>query len=294
MIDDIPYISFHKSKRTTIEFEVLTLKRLFSRKNKLIHPLDQPHRAGFYHILYITKGRGRHFIDFRPYHYAKGSLMFISTGQVHAFELNPGIDGYLLLFTENFLIKNMAHSDVLSFSRWYNYHLYPPVIKPLETSVCGFSAIFQELYHEYGSKDAFAKEEMLQTLLKLLLIKAERIQRTLTPEAKNAEWMIRFNEFRQLLAMHFPETRNAKSYAGMMNISYNHLNNMVKAITGGTVKSFIDSFVILEIKRKMAVSDISVKELTYAMGFDEPTNFVKYFKKHTRQSPARFRKTLAK
>ncbi|SLM29662.1 Transcriptional regulator, AraC family (fragment) [Desulfamplus magnetovallimortis] len=72
------------------------------------------------------------------------------------------------------------------------------------------------------------------------------------------------------------------------------MNKIAKAITGNTVKSFIDNFVILEIKRQLAVSDISIKELTYLMGFEEPTNFVKYFKKHTSQSPAQFKKILKK
>lgn len=78
----------------------------------------------------------------------------------------------------------------------------------------------------------------------------------------------------------------------MMNISYTHLNKIVKAVTGNTAKSFVDKFIILEIKRQLAVSDVSIKELTYDMGFDEPTNFVKFFKKHTQLSPAQFKKTL--
>lgn len=54
------------------------------------------------------------------FEYSRGSLMFISAEQVHAFELNPGADGFLLLFTEDFLTRNMVHSDTLTFSRLYN------------------------------------------------------------------------------------------------------------------------------------------------------------------------------
>ena len=61
----------------------------------------------------------------------------------------------------------------------------------------------------------------------------------------------------------------------MLGVSYHHLNKIVKAVTGRTAKAFIDNFIILECKRQLAVSDIPVKELTYLMGFDEPTNFVK-------------------
>lgn len=294
MEDNIPRVGFHVAKKKQFELEVLTLKHLFSRYTNLCHPLDLPHRVDFYQILYITTGKGRHYIDFKPYEYSKGSLLFVSAGQVHAFELNLQTDGFLLLFTEDFLTKNMVHSDILTFSRLFNYHLDSPVIPPLETSVSVFNPIISEIYNEYIFPDTFAKEEVLRTLLKLLLLKAERLKRTLAPGEKNSEWMIRFSEFRHLLAGHFKETRNAQSYAEMMNISYNHLNKISKSVTGSTAKSFIDNFIVLESKRHLAVSDISVKELTYLMGFDEPTNFVKYFKKHTRQSPAQFKKTLTR
>ena len=300
MIDDIPQVFFHKSKdenrdenkEEKIEFEVLTLRHLFSRSPRLIPPLDQPHRLAFYQILYFTKGQGRHFIDFMPYEYSRGSLMFISAGQVNAFDLNPGADGFLLLFTEDFLTRNMVHSDTLTFSRLYNYHLYPPDIPPLESTTLAFDHIINEIYNEYVFAETFAKEEMLRTLLKLLLLKAERIKQTLAPREKNSEWMIQFSEFRHLLSAHFAQTRNADAYAAMMNISYTHLNKIVKAVTGNTAKSFVDKFIILEIKRQLAVSDVSIKELTYDMGFDEPTNFVKFFKKHTQLSPSQFKKTL--
>ena len=80
----------------------------------------------------------------------------------------------------------------------------------------------------------------------------------------------------------------------MMNISYKHLNEICKIVTGNTVKEIIDAFLILESKRRLVISDISIKELTYKLGFDEPTNFVKFFRKHTGQSPTQFRKAFDK
>lgn len=294
MKDEIPKISFLKKSKAQLEFQIFTISSLFSRKDKLDYPLNMPHRVEFYNILFITKGTGRHYIDFRPYNFMAGSLLFISKGQVHAFEVRPDIDGFLILFTDAFLSKNLIHSDMLSFYRLYNYHLHPPVMQSTETKGNIFSNIINEIYREYKIQDTFAKEEILRLLLKLLLLKAERKKRTLIREEKHSEWFLKFVVFRNELEKHFTETRNAKEYARIMNISYKHLNEICKSVTGETIKTFIDNFLILESKRRLAISGASVKEITYQLGFDEPTNFVKFFKKHTCQSPSQFRGTLTK
>ena len=294
MKKEIPKISFLKKSNAKLEFEIFLISSLFSRKNKLDHPLDMPQRADFYHIMFITKGTGRHYIDFRPCEYSAGDILFISRGQVHAFEVRQDIDGFLILFTDAFLSKNLIHSDMLSFYRLYNYHLHSPVMQPTEANGDSFSNIINEIYREYKITDQFAKEEILRLLLKLLLLKAERKKRTFIREEKNSEWFLKFGVIRNELEKHFTETRNAKEYARIMNISYKHLNEICKSVTGGTAKTFIDNFIILEIKRRLATSNASVKELTYQLGFDEPTNFVKFFKKHARLSPSQFRKTITK
>jgi AraC-like DNA-binding protein len=291
---EIPNISFLKTEKAEIEFEILTLSSLFSRSDKLKFSLNKPHRVDFYHILFITKGTGIHYIDFRPYNYSEGSILFISKGQVHVYEVRPDVDGFMILFTEAFLSKNLIHSDILSFYRLYNYYLHSPIMQPEEIGKENFVNIISEMHEEYNLSDDFTKEEILRLLLKLLLLKAERIKRTLISGQKNSEWFIRFGVFRNQLERHFTETRNANEYARMMKISYKHLNEICKSIAGTTAKEFIDKFLILEIKRHLSMSDIPIKELTYKLGFDEPTNLVKFFKKHTGHSPSQFKHLLTK
>lgn len=290
-LKEIPKVEFDKKQDPSIEFEIITLKNLFSRSSGLNRLISQPHRVEFNHIFFITEGKGSHFIDFHQHSFCQGSLLFISKGQVHAFEVQPNRNGILILFTEAFLLKNLIHSDILSYYRLFNYDLQEPIIQPHETDA-QFTNIVKEIYDEYHYSNDFAKEEILRFLLNLILLKVERIKHTVAPQIKNAEWLNQFSIFKKALESHFSETREAQDYAAMMKISYKFLNKICKSITGRTAKEFIDKFLIREVKRQIATSDISVKELTYQFGFDEPTNFVKYFKKHTSQSPAQFRKSL--
>lgn len=291
---DIPRIKFYKQDKIDLEFEIFTLSDLLSRKLPPDHSPNLPHRIEFHMVIYITKGRGVHFIDFLPFKYQSGSLLFISKGQVHAFDPATQSDGFLILFTEAFLSKNLIHSDLLSLHRLYNYHLHAPVLYSNEIGNYDFKRIFQEINIEYNLQDDYVKEEILCHLLRLLLLKAERIKSTLGSSKGKTAWITKFTEFKNMLEAHYSESRNALDYADMMNTSYKHLNMICKSITGKTAKNFIDHFITLEIKRQLATTDIPVKELTYKMGFDEPTNLVKFFRKHTSQTPSQFKEFLFK
>lgn len=291
-MEEIPKVAFSKKTRTEIDFEIFPISSLFSRQDRLDLVLDKPHRVDFFHVIYITRGSGLHYIDFNSYQYTEGSIIFISKGQVHSFDVQARANGFVILFTEDFLSKNLIHSDILSFYRLYNHHLQDPIIQPDGTDGEAFKIIVKEMYTEYQISNNFAKEEILRLLLKLLLLRAERIKRTLTTEEKNTQWFTTFSVLKNLLEKQYAQTRNASDYADMMNISYKHLNEVCKSITGSTAKAFIDQFILLEAKRRLAISDVPVKELTYDLGFDEPTNFVKFFKKHTHQSPSQFKKKL--
>lgn len=293
-VSKIPQVEFFKKKEPSIEFEILALEDLLSRKNRLPFQLEHPHRVQFYHILYITAGEGIHHIDFRPYSFSPGSLLFISQGQVHSFEVRPDIQGYMVVFTAEYLQKNLIHSDIVSFYRLYNYHLHEPVIQPQETSGEDFHSIFKEIKMEYGCPDRFANEEILRLLLKILLLKIERIKPTILAEQKNVEWLAQFDHLREYLGKHYTSTRSVRDYALMLKISPKHLNTICKSVSGATAKQCIDNFLILEVKRVLATSGSSVQEMSYAFGFDEPTNFVKFFKKHAGQSPTQFRAAFTK
>lgn len=292
---EIPRINFLKQTRAKIEFDTFKLSSLFARRDKLDHPLDGDHRIRFYAILLITEGTGVHRIDFHPYPYETGSIIFVSKDQIHAFDDCFRSEGILILFTEQFLIKNVIHSDILFLHRLFNYHLNTPLIQPGEQTGDNFAAIFNDIHTEYHATEEHAKEAVLRAYLKILLLKAERLRkRSFIFKEGKPSWIDLFTRFKVLVTEHHSETRNAKDYAARLGISYKHLNQICKNVTGNTPKQFIDTYLILEIKRQLSISNLSVKELTYDFGFDEPTNFLKFFKKHTHQTPTQFRRALVR
>jgi AraC family transcriptional regulator, transcriptional activator of pobA len=87
-----------------------------------------------------------------------------------------------------------------------------------------------------------------------------------------------------------PELRSPAYYADQLTVHPNHLNAVVKRITGKTASQIIQEQLIVQAKSMLLTTEFSIKEVAYQMGFDEPTHFNAFFKKMTQHTPAAYRK----
>lgn len=105
-----------------------------------------------------------------------------------------------------------------------------------------------------------------------------------------------YNEFialQKLLEKHLHEERSVKFYAQKLGISTKKMNLITQSIAQVSSKDYITSRLILEVKRLLIGSFYSINEIGYKMGFEDPTNFVKFFKKYSGKTPAAFRKSYS-
>lgn len=288
----IPDIKFREDKANEIGFEIMTLQSLLDRSESLVFPINQLHSIRFHQLMLICKGNGSHVVDFENYKLSVGDLLFVNMGQVHAFAEEGKRDGYVILFTDEFLNKNLSQSDYLAFYRFFALSQYPPIISFNNSELMNLMPVIHGMEREFNREDNFAKLDIVRSLLKILLLSAERIARHSIKQPQTAEFKT-FVAFQKLLSKEYTQTRDAKKYAISLNISYRHLNDVCKEFTQRTAKIVIDDFVTLEAKRKLSQVDLPIKEISYFLGFDEPTNFVKYFKKQIGISPKMFREQLS-
>lgn len=289
MENDIPRIAF--SENSNLDVEVMSFPELCSRLDlSKDHDPFSVHRIEFYLILIVNKGSYSHFIDFKSYDLVGGSALFIAKNQVHRFdETIKEADGICIVFNRLFMDKYYFLSDNYKLNRIFNYHIEGPVIHQTEMNRDSLIEVATQLYNEYHIPNDFAKSEMLRTLLNLLLLKAERAKAVQSTQVTPADSLETFCAFRDLLEKEYTNTRSARAYAKNLFVSYKLLNNTVKKLTGKTVKAFIDDFVTTEIKRYLVSTALSIQEVSYKTGFEEPSNMVKFFKKNTNTTPRQFR-----
>lgn len=289
MTQEILEIRPFPQPRTSIECRILPLQTLFSHQR---YPMNTPQRLHSYVMVLFTKGRGQHYVDFASYPYQEGTLLFIAENQVHHWEINLQNDAFVLAFSKEFLYKSSQDRDLLENYRIFDYALQSPTILLEDTDYQRFIRLFSELKYEFDQQktDEF-QHDIYRNLLRTMLLLAERLKRNQALPPVLAQYQD-FTRFREQVETDYPHTRNVQDYAVRLGYSPKKLNQITKMVLNKNAKDFVDERVILEIKRLLIHTHLSVKEIAEATGFDEPTNLIKFFKRYTGQTPLSFRDQL--
>ena len=268
------------NKQTAIGIEIIDLKTIMSAKDKAF----QAHRLSFYQILVITRGRGVHEVDFQKIAFSEHTVIPVAQGQVQRFENNPNVEGYAIAFTPDFLVK-----EDLDYSYLYDFTIFMHAIRPI--SSIANQAIYtfiDEMMAEQQKGSAFNTSEYQRNLLKNFLIQIERNKRERSDNICNDSLEL-FLRFRKLVDKNIHYKVRVAAFCDQLNVSPKQLNRSLKQYNT-TAKQYIEDRILLEIKRLLVYSTLSIKEIAYQIGFEDPTNFTKYFKSRLDILPTDYRK----
>ena len=98
-----------------------------------------------------------------------------------------------------------------------------------------------------------------------------------------------FNRFMGLVNQYGSTQREVSFYADQLCISTRYLSNIIHAISGRTAKELIDQSAIMEIKLLLQTTELSVQEIAYRLNFPDQSYLGRFFRKHTGESPTRYR-----
>lgn len=287
-IMDFPEIAFNYQKAGNIGIESIRLKDLYTRAQALEPTPIKPHRLNFYNLIFVKEGSGKHLIDFIEYCFEPGSFILVHPDQVHAYDLDADTVGEVLLFTESFVDQVLNNMRMPGFSPNHLGVNYQPVIKPNDAGLSSCIGLMDELSKELSNSD---KDELiLMHLFSCLLLMLRREQHEIDQNTLPSGQMDKLNRFLDLLHNNFTTIRDASLYADKLHTTYKTLNQICKKGTGQTAKQLIDAYTLLEAKRRLVIDSCTTQQLAWDLGFNDASNFVKYFKKHTHYTPSDFRK----
>jgi AraC family transcriptional regulator, transcriptional activator of pobA len=273
------------------EFEIIGIAELYKNFTNV---LTSPHRAGFYHILWFQKGSPTHLVDFNPVKIKPNTLLFLNKDTVHHFDRKGNFDGKAILFTDSFFCKTEADTKFLRSSILFNDLFSISQLQPQNSS-----PLFSDLLHQMETELINAKDnsqsDILQNQLHNFLLHADRERRKRNfNELKKGVDLDYVMLFKDLLENQFCKQKLVGNYAAQLRVTEKRLNMATSKILDKSPKQMIDERIVLEAKRLLAHTHESVKEIGFALGFDEPTNFIKYFRKHHHSTPVEFRESFSR
>lgn len=256
------------------------------------------HIHSYYQIIWFKKGKGKHFVDFEGYEVSDNTVVFISKNQVHYFDDNVNYQGVLLHFNEAFLVQKESETDFFLKCNLFNNPYQKPFSMVTEETEHILNMYLFQINTEFENKEEFGKEELLRAYLKSFLIQIQRLKQLLEPMQDNLPFVldekrILLVRFINLIDENYTKGSSVADYASLLLISGRTLSNLTNQLLNKTPSQMIQERIILEAQRLLIHSELNLNQIGYRLGFDDPSYFLKYFKKHTKMSPSDFRKTFS-
>jgi AraC family transcriptional activator of pobA len=246
----------------------------------LVQPL---HRHSFYFILIVEKGSGEHSIDFIPYSIVDGSVFIVRPGQVHALTLAKDAEGFLVRLPGDFYTRLDNHTKQTVKKACRN-NCYNPSIESLARITSFLTAARREI-----ADQNFGYEQVIHHFLQLVFIELLRQNKDAITGGTITYSQERLEAFQDLIADHFTDQKQAGWYARQLNLSAYQLNAITKASLEITSSAVINEYIVLEAKRQLLATSDQVTQISWHLGYQDVSYFIRFFKKHTGYAPEAFR-----
>jgi AraC family transcriptional regulator, transcriptional activator of pobA len=256
--------------------------------------LNNPHKHDSYLLLYITHGGGEHTIDFRSYEATPGSFFLMTPGQVHSWKMKPDTDGYIIFFLKDFYHMQLTKNSLIEFPFFQSLNANPLIqLQPNEHSV---EFILKEMNEEFAKPASTTSLRIVRSYLAVLLLKLAQYCPCNSPDHNQDAFTNpatqKLRKLEQLIDKHYTTLKQPSEYADLMNMSPSYLNSICKQMIGQTLTELISDRVLLEAKRLLSYSTLTVNEISDQLKFSSTSYFIRFFKKHLNQTPEQFKESL--
>jgi AraC-like DNA-binding protein len=281
---------FHNPRLSRVGVETITIGELRRKADPSL--LLGPQRVDFHHLLLVLRGSATHTVDFVAHELRPGSVLLVRPGQVQQWDLRPAFDGQLALISSEALAPSIARSDVdmrmLALPEW------PAVSTPsrnlFKEAVADMHRLSADVRAFEGTdmEAAIIRHELLTLLLRLAReVRGARPGRGTTREAEIHAL------FAQALEAGYTRRLAVLDYARHLGYCESTLSRACVAVLGRTAKAEIDARTALEARRLLVHTQATAAQIGHQLGFTEPTNFVKFFRRNVGCTPLAFRERHA-
>ena len=256
-----------------------------SRRSREYQWEIQPHRhADLCQLLYVYKGQAQLEIEGQRTTLTQSTLQVLPPLCVHGFRFSEDVEGFVVTLAAPLVahLQGQLGSAVDGLSALGSY--------PAGQDSDYLNSLFTRLQNEY-SDDFPARDMMMHALVSVLLVWISRqaIQRRHPRAPRGREY---FRRFTQLVEQHYREHPKIEDLAHKLGISVSHLNGTCRELGGQPALQIMHDRQLLEAKRLLTYTSMTINEMSEVLGFSDPTNFSRLFRRRVGFSPKAFREQL--
>jgi len=282
------YNFYRKKYGIDLPVDVVAIKdfRKFIKKNPT-------HRLSYFDLTFILEGNEELVINGSKITVGRGDIICSIPGYVWSWQEDTKLEGYALVFEEDFLLSFFRDRYFLRNLSYLQVHSHSPLLSAKEDQ---FDILLQHLSSLQTEilKRADGKTDILRALLYLILslLKNCELKKIEDLEPKQVSIVNRHIEsFKSLVDANFMTKRDLSFYADRLFITTNYLNKIAKEVLGSTAKTYILNKTIQESKNLLNYTSLSIAEISDRFNIDSPSYFVRMFRKNSGMTPKEFRDT---
>lgn len=232
-------------------------------------------------------------VDFNQYQTSQHTLFFVNSNQYLHITQGSNAEAKMIFYNRDFYCVQIHDAEVACDGLLFNNIFEIPKVVLDDSEAKNTSDLLQAIQDELAPKDD-SSEEMIRIYLKQLIIQATRIwkkqnlQNTSSRVPREEEDM--FRNFGRLVEIHFREKHKVSEYANLLRIAPKTLSARFNRLKLENPNEIIKNRIVLEAKRLLMYTDLSVKEIGYQLGYDDPAYFNRIFSQKAGCTPTAFKK----
>jgi AraC family transcriptional activator of pobA len=245
----------------------------------------KPHKHDFEELLIITKGSPEHFIDFLQETVAAPVVIYVAQGRVHEFIPDTETRGWCIRYQNDFIPES-------------NFHFYSNYLDQItfafDPGDCRqqIGMLCELILFEYSQH--VERKNVYKNLFLALLAKLEAEGKHRLPNVleNRSPRQIAFQSFLTILENNYTRDEGVGFYADKMNTSVRNLNLLCSKVFGKSVSEMIETRKLIEARRLMLNTAMTVSEIGYSLGYNEKSYFSRVFRKKTGLTPSEYRSRI--
>ncbi|QRY56007.1 helix-turn-helix domain-containing protein [Sphingobacterium siyangense] len=225
------------------------------------------------------------------------TLLFINTNQYLDIQSANENKAILIHYNRDFYCIQIHDEEVACDGLLFNNIFENPTVDLRDDELQAISQLFAQISDELNFQDR-SSEEMIRTYLKQIIIRATRQWKKQNLQNEKLDLVSTdqdfFRNFSRLVNIHYKEKHSVADYADLLNLAPKTLSNKFHKLNLENPNEMIKNRIVLEAKRLLLYSELSVKEIAYQLGYEDPAYFNRIFLQKSGKTPAAFRKEIKK